>query len=465
MQAWKKWTAFGSRPSDQSGEPLRSLPLIMASPAVNIQSILALAIPSAVFAILTNGYRIIDQYFSQGISVAAQAAIGSSAFVLIFFYAAFEILAAGAGPLIARATGADDAVTRRALLGEAIFGACLLNGALMIAGIAGAALIAATLGLEGQPAVECIRYLRTLFWTMLPLVLTPLVDQSFISMGNARVPMVLHAFSLLLNVILTPILIHQVGLGIAGAALASNLARGAATAIGLWQLKTITGLKFVDLKPRGQLRRIIRIGAPMAVGTAFFALVYWGLLKTSVSPLGAPVNAALGIGFSALEGFTWPLFHGVSLAVASLVGRHLGAGRPDLARAAFSIAVPISTLLGVIASVVFFFGGAALTARFTEDPSVHQAATEYAVILAASQLFVAWEALAEGVLAGAGDTRTVFWCSAPFNLLRIPLAWLLAFPLGFGAAGIWWAINITTYAKALLKGWAAWRGHWTEFIP
>ncbi len=119
----------------------------------------------------------------------------------------------------------------------------------------------------------------------------------------------------------------------------------------------------------------------------------------------------------------------------------------------------------MIASVVFFFGGSTLTACFTPDPAVHQAATKYAVILAASQLFVAWEALAEGVLAGAGDTRTVFRYSAPFNLLRIPLAWLLAFPLGFGAAGVWWAINLTTYAKALLKGWAAWRGHWTEFVP
>jgi MATE family multidrug resistance protein len=202
----------------------------------------------------------------------------------------------------------------------------------------------------------------------------------------------------------------------------------------------------------------------MAIGTACFALVYWGLLKTSVSPLGAHVNAALGIGFSALEGFAWPLFHGLSLGVASLVGRYLGAGRPDLARQAFLTAIPLSTFLGMTASIVFFFGGETLTAYFTQDPAVHQAATEYAVILAASQLFVAWEALAEGVLAGAGDTRTVFWYGAPFNLLRIPLAWALAFPLGLGAAGIWWAINLTTYAKTILKGWAAWRGRWAELV-
>lgn len=443
----------------QTQQPLEPLP------PTGLRPLLALAIPSAIFTFLTNGFRIVDQYFIQAVSVEAQAAIGSSVFVLIFTYATFELLAAGAGPLIARATGALDPAARRALLGEAIFGALLLTVILMVLGALGTPLITQTLGLEGQAAIECNQYLRAIFLTVLPLVLTPLVDQAFISMGLARPPLLLHALSLGLNIVLTPLLIHNAGLGIVGAALASNIARGIGTGIGLLLLKQITGLTFEDLKPRGQLRRILRIGTPMALGTAFFAIVYWALLKTSVSPLGTHVNAALGIGFSALEGCTWPVFHGLSLGAASLAGRHLGARRPDLARQIFYTALPLATLLGLAASLTFFFAGEFLTALFTDDIAVHRAATEYAVILAASQLFLAWEALSEGILAGAGDTRTVFWYSTPFNLIRIPLAWLLAFPMGFEAAGVWWAINLTTYAKALFKGWAVWQGHWTTIEP
>jgi MATE family multidrug resistance protein len=117
-------------------------------------------------------------------------------------------------------------------------------------------------------------------------------------------------------------------------------------------------------------------------------------------------------------------------------------------------------VLGIAATAAFYFGAVPLTGLFTDDDLVHRAAVEYAVILAASQLFLAWESLGEGVLAGAGATRVVFWCSAPLNLLRIPLAWVLAFPLGWGPAGVWWAINLTTYGKAALKGWIAWRGRW-----
>ena len=64
------------------------------------------------------------------------------------------------------------------------------------------------------------------------------------------------------------------------------------------------------------------------------------------------------------------------------------------------------------------------------------------------------------MLEGSGDTRTVLWWSSPLNAMRVPLAWGLAMGLGWGAAGIWWAINLTTVAKALGKGGAVLAGRW-----
>jgi MATE family multidrug resistance protein len=436
-------------------KPLESLP------RPGLGALLRIAIPSAIFAILTNGFRVVDQYFIGTVSTAAQAAVGSSTFVIIVFYAFCELLAAGAGPLIARVTGASDVEARRAVLGAGVHGALVLTVLLTATGVLAAHLIASSLGLSGQTAIECTRYLTALSWTALPLVFTPLVDQAFISIGNARVPMVLHAVSLALNIALTPILIHSAGLGIVGAALASNLSRAVTTGLGVWLLVRMTGMRMSHVRAT-ELGRVLRVGTPAALGVASFALVYWAMLRTSISPLGPHVNAALGIGFSALEAVAWPAFHGVSLGVASLVGRYLGAGRPDLAWSTVRLALPFSTALGVAATLLFWLAGHWLTGLFTDDATVHRAATEYAMILAASQLFVAWESLAEGVLNGAGDTRTAFLCSAPLNLLRVPLAWVFAFPLHMGAAGIWWVINITTYGKTLAKAYATMRGRWTS---
>ncbi len=431
-------------------------------PKLTTRELLKLALPSMAFALLTNAYRSVDQYWIQGVSTPAQAAIGSSTFVLITFYACFHLVAGGAGPLVSRTTGAGDLEARREVIGNGLVGALFIALAVGCLGTLFADPIAGALGLSGETRAECAIYLRTLSMTLLPLVLTPLVDQSFIHMGNARVPMVLHAISLGINIVLTPLLIFRADLGIAGAALASNGSRMVTTGMGLWLLWWEANLRISDLRPGPMLRRILSVGWPVSLGIGTYSLVYWGLLVTSVSPLGPHVNAALGIGFSALEGFTWPMFHGVSLAVSSFVGRYLGAGQPEMAKKAVRMALPLITLLGVASTCAFFFGGAFLTSLFTDDPKVHMAATEYAVLLSASQLFVAWETLFQGALVGAGATRLVFWLSAPLNILRVPLAWVLAFPLGWKAAGIWWAINATTLAKATLKGWVVLRGRWVE---
>lgn len=441
------------------------MPASSTPPVVDLKAILRLAVPSTLFTVLTNGYRVVDQYYIQAVSTEAQAAVGSSVFVLIVFFSAFELVAAGAAPLIARATGAGDPEARRRLLGVSSAAALALTVALMVVGWFGSPAIASALGLEGRTSAELVRYLRTLSLTILPLVFTPLVDHAFLALGSARAPLLLHALSLLLNLVLTPLFVLGLDLGIVGAALASNLARAVATGLGFFVLSRQVGLRTSDLRFTADLSRVVRIGAPVAANTALYALVYWGMLRTSISPLGPHVNAALGIGFSALEGVTWPVFHGLSMAIASFVGRSLGAGDVEGAKAAVRIAAPLAFMTGLLASVIFAVFGAPLAQVFSEDPDVVAATTEYAVILAWSQLFVAFEALEEGILGGAGDTRAIFWGSVPYNLARVPLAWYAAFPLGLGAAGVWWTINATTWAKALIKGVSVLRGRWLRVEP
>ena len=430
--------------------------------SVDIGSLLKLAIPSTAFTVLTHAYRSVDQYWIKDVSVEAQAAIGATVFILIAFAGVFEIVAAGVSPWVARATGAKNDEERRRAIGAGIFGSSLVYVFIALLGGLGAEFLITGVGLNGATADEAARYLRTISLTSLPLVLTPLVDLSFTAMGRAKLPMKLHALSLALNLILTPTLIHSAGLGIVGAALASNISRGVATSIGLWVLIRDTGLRFENVQGGADLQKIVRIGAPVGFGTMAYAFAYWAMLITSISPLGPQVNAALGIGFNALEGFTWPCFHGVSLAVASFVGRALGEGEPEKARTAMKLGLPLVTILGLGASVIFWFGGEYLTGLFSADSRVHQVATQYAMILAASQVFVAWESLYEGVLNGAGDTKTVFYLNLPANVARIFLAWYFAFPLGFGAAGIWWAIYVTTVLKTVCKGYVSHRGAWTK---
>ena len=128
--------------------------------------------------------------------------------------------------------------------------------------------------------------------------------------------------------LLTPMFIIQFDMGIIGAALASNASRAASTSVGLYMLWRRVGITAADLLNTSQVRRISAIGLPMALGTASYAIVYVLLLYFAISPLGPEVNAALGIGFSALESISWPACS-ISLALASLISGSIGAGRKD----------------------------------------------------------------------------------------------------------------------------------------
>ena len=428
---------------------------------INFSVLWQLAWPSILFAVLRHGYRIVDQFYAQYISVDAQAAIGSTTYFSILASGFFTIIAFGTAPLVGRAVGAGDWDKLKSIVNAALTGVLILSVVAMLFGTTSSGLIVQGLGLTGQTAAEAENYVFTLCLTMPPLVLAPLLDQSLIASGDTRTPMKAHALILAMNLILTPLFILGLDLGIIGAALSSTTS----TAIGgIYALSRLFRLApfapDIMIRPT-MLRSIVHIGTPMGLGVAAYALTYWGILATTVSPLGPHVNAALGIGFSALEGVTWPAFHGFSLAIASLVGRSLGAKRPDLAWVSIQKGLVIASTLGIIASCAFYFGQWTLTGFFTEDTLVHATAATYAAIIAWSQLAVALEAILEGVLSGAGATRAIFWASTPINLMRIPFGWYFAIKLGYGPVGLWWVLNVTTYAKVIIKGWIVQRGSWS----
>lgn len=390
----------------------------------------------------------------------AQGALGACTFVLILVFAGFVIISAGTAPLVGRTTGAGDVERRREVIGEGLAACGVVAAVLFGLGLVAADSIPPILGLSGATADHASSYLRWIFLTGAALIVSPLVDSSFNAMGNTRLPMLLQIVGLGLNAVLNPLLIYGAGLGTAGAALATTSAQTLTVSIGLAVLVRDVGLTRSHIRLGPRIRGILDIGAPVSISTAAYAIVYWALLRTSIAPLGDAVTAGLGIGFSALEAVSWPLYVGCSVAVSSIVGRRLGAGQPEEAWRAIRWLLVPSTALGVFCGLMFTFAGPTLVDVFTDDPDAAREAILYASILAFSQPFVALEALTEGVLAGAGDTRKVFFGTVPYNLARVPIAWVLAFPLGMGAAGVWWAINVTTIAKALVKGWFVWRGEW-----
>jgi len=151
----------------------------------------------------------------------------------------------------------------------------------------------------------------------------------------------------------------------------------------------------------------------------------------------------------------------LNMAASVLVGQNLGAKNPDRAAAVgWKIAWVGVVLLSAIAICIFIW--AEYFASFlTKEPAVLAETTRYLRITMFSEPFMALSLILGGGLQGAGDTRGNMWVIVICMwFIRLPLAYLLALVLGYGAMGVWVAMIFSMMVQGLLMARRFHQGQW-----
>jgi Na+-driven multidrug efflux pump len=151
----------------------------------------------------------------------------------------------------------------------------------------------------------------------------------------------------------------------------------------------------------------------------------------------------------------------VSNAAATLVGQNLGARRPDRAETAAWRAGFYNTVCLSVVGLVFLLFAPALIRIFSSDPEVIPYGVRCLRIVAAGFLFYGYGMVLTAAFNGAGDARTpTYIYLVCLWMLEIPLAWALAYPLGFGPTGVFIAVSVAFSALALMSGVLFRLGSW-----
>ena len=137
------------------------------------------------------------------------------------------------------------------------------------------------------------------------------------------------------------------------------------------------------------------------------------------------------------------------------------ARRPDRAEeAVWSAARYNAIFLGTLATLFIVFAPP-LIGAFTPDPAVRPFGVSCLRIVSAGFLFYAYGMVITQSFNGAGDTWTptvinlvVFW------LWEIPLAFVLAKPMGLGPQGVFWAMAIAYSTLAVVSAVLFKKGRW-----
>ena len=399
----------------------------------------------------------------RGLGPAALAGVSTGGFAVWMILALAELTAAGLTAVASRRYGEGRPEEAARAVYQALLMALALSAVVGALGLAGLDGLFRLMETPPQVTLQGSAYLTT-YLAGVPIVFTYFVmDAAFRSAGDTRTPFYLLAGAVAANLVLDPVLILGVGpaprLGIAGAAAATLGTRGLACAVGYGLLLRRRMVRRSRPRP-GTWAVMARIGLPTAAGGAVFAFVYV-LLTRITSRFGTAALAALGVGHR-VESMSYMVCVGFGFAAATAVGQNLGAGSGERARAAGRSAAVQAMTLTAAAGLAFLLVPRALVGLFSRDPDVLAAGAAYLRIIAAAQMFMALDIVLESAMAGAGYTLLPMLASLTLTVARLPLAAVLAGPLGL--AGIWWAISLTAAARGVSVAWI-WRvGRWRQRV-
>jgi len=436
-----------------------------------IVSVLRLGWPVMLSFLLYTGFSIVDAIWIGRLGPEALAASGPAQFTSWSLIAIGEISGIGTTALVARRVGAGEKGEAGRIVGQAVVLVIVAGLVTLLAGGPAVRALFRLLGTSPEVSRLGFQYLSVLFYGAIFHFAALFLESTLRAAGDMRTPLYISGSGLLLNILLDPLLIFGVGpfpeLGIRGAAIATVISQAAIVVVFIAHFRSGRAVIPIDLRAARRPDpatwwKIISIGMPASIITVLFTVVYL-FLTSFLARFGTVPVAVLSVG-NRLEGVTYLVAHGLSIAASTLVGQNLGASNPKRAAAAAWMASLLGMGFGFFVALLFAIFPEQIFALFSSDPVVIREGAKFLRILAICQVLMAVEVVMYGAFAGSGDTLPATIISTLFNALRIPAAWVIAIPLGFGPTGIWWMISISCIIRAiLLAGWFR-RNRWMSKV-
>jgi putative MATE family efflux protein len=448
------WQAFKGEQHDYTTAPLD-------------RAVLLLAVPMVLEMVMESLFAVVVVVWVSRLGKEAIAVVGLTESVMTLVYAVAMGLSIAATAVVARRIGEQDpgraahAAGQVVLLGATV--SVLLGGVLgflapRILGWMGAA--DGTIAIGGQ-------FTRIMLGGNITVFMIFLINAVFRGAGDAVIAMRTLWLANALNMILGPCFIFGWGpfpeLGMAGAAVGTNIGRGTGVLYQLWHLaghRSRVKVRWHHLRPDRETIAAILRPAWNGIGQLLIATTSWVGLFKILSVFGSAAVAGYTIAIRVVIFALMPSW-GLANAGATLVGQNLGAKKPERAEAAVNLAKKFNMLILGAVGLVFVVLAQAIVSLFTTDSVVllHGSRALWIVSLA-FPLYAAGMCF-EGAFNGAGDTGTPtrlnFFC---FWLCQIPVAWFLARGLGLGPVGVFIAVPVSFSVFALWAGVLFKRGTW-----
>ena len=251
----------------------------------------------------------------------------------------------------------------------------------------------------------------------------------FRGMGDSRTPVLFIFIACVINIVGDYILVGVLGLGAAGAALATIFAQGSSFILSvIYMVKR--GLSFPFSRryiaiDKPSLKWLLRVGTPLAFQSAFISISFL-LITAIINAMGLVASAAVGVTEKLISFFMLPA-SSFSAATATMVAQNIGARKPERAMNSMICSMAVSFIIGTALTVYTQFDAESLTAIFSKDPEVIRAAALYLRSYSLDCIVVSFVFNLNSYFSGCGRSMvTMAHNVAATFLVRVPFSYFVS---------------------------------------
>ena len=334
-----------------------------------------------------NAYNLTDTWFVAQLGTLPLAAIGFTFPVVMLLIFVAGGIGSGVTTLVSHAIGRRDRHSAAGLTTHGITFVVLTTAAISVVGYISINAVFTRLGADSQTLPLIGDYMRIWYLGALFMGLPMLGNGLLISAGDSRSASRVMILGTVINVVLDPILIFgYLGLpamGIAGAALATVIAR---------LITTIWLFHLLYRKHRLLLFKISRIGEYLISFRKILTFAVPSSLSMMLMPISAAVItrilsdfgneaiAAIGVA-GRIEMFAFVIPMALGMSMTPFVSQNYGANRLDRVREAKTLSTRFALLYGGATAVIFFICAPWFAAAFNSDPKVCKILVTYIRII------------------------------------------------------------------------------------
>ena len=429
------------------------------------KSILLFSVPLILGNMLQQLYNTADSIIvGNFVGSNALAAVGSSGSPIFLLIGFSQGIAVGAGVVVSQFLGAKDREDAHTAVHTSLALSAILGAILTVCGVAVSRALLTAMNTPAEVLEDAVLYMRLYFGGVLFSVVYNMAAGILNAAGNSKRSLLYLGVASITNIVLDLVLIAGCKMGVAGAAIATDISQLVSCVLSLRFLMRVEDDYRVTAKEvrvhKKMAVRIIKVGLPTGIQNMVISLSNV-LVQVSVNGYGAAAMAGFAA-YMKVDGFNILPVLSFGMAATTFVGQNFGAGKIDRVKKGTFVTLGMCIVYTILTGILLLAFQDPIMHLFTGDETV----VAYGKICMLYFCPFYWML---GILQGlAGTVRGTGKSVPPMVVLLISLClfrivWIqFALPLFAGIEGVLLVYPVSWAVGAVLMVLYAWKGKWMQ---